>query len=235
MKDNLKQSTLDFIADLQQHNERDWFNQNKGRYEVAKQEFEELLTSLIEDAAKFEPVLKGQQAKETMFRIYRDVRFSNDKRPYKNHICALLADGGRKTINPGYYLHISPNNQSFLACGLWMPPAPELKAVRQEIDYNYEEFRNILEDPKFKKQFPELEGEKLKTTPKGYDAENPAIELLRHKSWNISHMFSDQQVLSDNFRDTVISLMKTAKPMIDFLMRPMKELEEAKGKSKAGN
>ena len=235
MKDNLNQSTLDFIADLQQHNDRDWFNQNKGRYEAAKQDFEEFLTQLIESASKFEPALKGQQAKETMFRIYRDVRFSNDKRPYKNHICALLADGGRKTINPGYYLHISPNDQSFLACGLWMPPAPELKAVRQEIDYNYEEFRNILEDPKFKKQFPELEGEKLKTTPKGYDAENPAIELLRHKSWNITHMFSDQQVLSDNFKDTVISLMKTAKPLIDFLMRPMKELEEVKGKSKAGN
>ena len=115
-----------------------------------------------------------------------------------------------------------------------MPPAPELKAVRQEIDYNYDEFKGILEDPEFKKQFPELEGEKLKTTPKGYDVENPAIDLLRHKSWNITHMFTDKEVLSDTFLDKVIELMKTAKPMNDFLIRPMKELEEAKGKNKAG-
>ena len=230
MRNKLQQSTLDFIKDLQQNNERDWFNQHKPRYEAAKKDFVELLEHLIEGASEFEPALKGQQAKDTMFRIYRDVRFSNDKSPYKTHICALLADGGRKTINPGYYLHISPNNQSFLACGLWMPPAPELKAVRQEIDYNFEEFRNIIESPEFKKQYPELEGEKLKTNPKGYDAENPAIDLLRHKSWNVTHMFTDKEVLSDKFYDTIISLMQTARPMINFLIRPLKELEEEKGK-----
>ena len=232
MKNNLQQSTLDFIKDLQQNNDRDWFNQNKPRYEAAKQDFETLLTTILEKASAFEPGLKGQVAKDTVFRIYRDVRFSSDKRPYKEHICAYLAEGGRKTINPGYYLHINPGNQSYLANGLWYPPAPELKAVRQEIDYNFDEFKSILENPKFKKQFPEIEGDKLKTNPKGYDFENPAIELLRYKSWGVSHPFSDADILSENFADTVVSLMKTAKPMIDFLMRPMKELEEAKGKSR---
>ena len=234
MKNKLQQSTLDFIKDLQQNNDRDWFNPNKARYEAAKKDFEELLTTVIEKASEFEPALKDQKAKDAVFRIYRDVRFSSDKRPYKEHICAYLAEGGRKTINPGYYLHINPNNQSYLASGLWFPPAPELKAVRQEIDYNYDEFQGIIGDSKFKKMYPEVEGEKLKTSPKGYDSENPAIELLRHKSWGVSHPITDAELLSDTLADKIVALMKTAKPMIDFLMRPMKELEEAKGKSKAG-
>lgn len=231
MRNRLQPATLEFIKDLQQNNERDWFNTNKARYEAAKKDFEELLTEVITEASEFEPALKDQKAKETMFRIYRDVRFSNDKRPYKNHLCAYLADGGRKTINPGYYLHINPNNQSYLACGLWYPPSPELKAVRQEIDYNFDEFKGILAKPQFKKQFPEVEGEKLKTNPKGYDSENPAIDLLRHKSWGVSHPISDEELLAEGLADKIVSLMQTAKPMVDFLMRPMQEVLESKGKN----
>src|SRR6188768_2451917 len=99
MKKRLAQSTLDFIQDLQQNNQRDWFQENKARYEAAKDDFLEFTQNLINGAAKFEPALEGQQAKDTMFRIYRDVRFSNDKRPYKDHLCAYMAEGGRKTIN----------------------------------------------------------------------------------------------------------------------------------------
>ncbi|MBK0402443.1 DUF2461 domain-containing protein [Adhaeribacter sp. BT258] len=224
MKKRLTQATLDFIKDLQQNNQRDWFQENKARYEAAKDDFLEFVQHLIEGASQFEPALQDQQAKDTMFRIYRDVRFSNDKRPYKDHLCAYMAEGGRKTINPGYYLHINPNNQSFLACGLWMPPAPELKAVRQEIDYNLEEFKNIIEAPDFKKKFGKIQGEKLKTNPKGYDAENPAIDLLRHKSWNASYQIPDELLLSDQLYDTLLGLMKTVKPMLDFLIRPLHDL-----------
>ncbi|HSI91649.1 MAG TPA: DUF2461 domain-containing protein [Adhaeribacter sp.] len=228
MKQTIKKSTLDFIKDLEKNNQRDWFQENKPRYEAAKADFLELVENIMMQAESFEPALKGQQAKDTMFRIYRDVRFSNDKRPYKDHLCAYLADGGRKTINPGYYLHIKPNNQSFLGCGLWFPPPAELKAVRQEIDYNYEELKGILEAPEFKKYYKEITGDKLKTNPKGYDAENPAIDLLRHKSWNVSYAFTDEMVLSENFADTVVDLMKTVKPMIDFFMRPLQDLAVAK-------
>ena len=223
---------LKFLKDLSRHNDREWFEKNKSRYVEAKAGFEEVVANVLGELVKFDGGLAGLNPKKLPFRIYRDVRFSSDKRPYKEHICAYLAEGGRKTINPGYYLHINPGNQSYLASGLWYPPAPELKAVRQEIDYNFDELKSILENPKFKKQFPEIEGDKLKTNPKGYDSENPAIELLRYKSWGVSHPFTDADILSENFADTVVSLMKTAKPMIDFLMRPMKELEEAKGKSR---
>lgn len=233
MEKRLTQATLDFIKDLQQNNERGWFQENKHRYEAAKQDFLELVQNIITNAATFEPALAGQAAKDTMFRIYRDIRFSNNKTPYKNHICAYLAEGGRKTINPGYYLHISPNNQSFLAVGLWMPPAPELKAVRQEIDYNFDELNNILQTPAFKKYFKQVEGEKLKTNPKGYDSENPAIDLLRHKSWSVSYPLSDALLLSDDLHETLISLMKTSKPMIDFFIRPLYDLAEEKGKDKS--
>jgi uncharacterized protein (TIGR02453 family) len=229
MEKRLTQTTLDFIRDLQQNNERGWFQENKGRFEAARQDFLELVQAVINKAGEFEPSLSGQEAKDTMFRIYRDIRFSNNKTPYKDHLCAYLAEGGRKTINPGYYLHINPNNQSFLASGLWMPPAPELKAVRQEIDYNYEELKSIVEAPAFKKYFKELQGEKLKTNPKGYDAENPAINWLRHKSWSVSYPLSDELLLSGKFADTLVQLMKTVKPFIDFLIRPIYDLADNSG------
>lgn len=225
MKKHLEPSTLAFIKELRQNNQRDWFEKNRDRYEAARKDFILFLETLVEGASAFEPALAGQKPKDLMFRIYRDVRFSNDKRPYKEHICAYMAEGGRKTINPGFYLHISPDNQSFLAGGVWMPPAPELKAIRQEIDYNLEELQGLLNNAEFKRYFDGLGGEKLKTTPKGYDADNPAIEFLRHKSWNASCMFSDELVTSDRFYDEVLAAMQAVKPINDFFMRPMQDLK----------
>ena len=230
MKNKLTQSTLDFIKDLQQNNERGWFQENKDRYEAAREDFLEVVQEVITKASAFEPALEGQQAKDTMFRIYRDIRFSNNKTPYKDHLCAYLAEGGRKTINPGYYLHINPNNQSFLASGLWMPPAAELKAVRQEIDYNYNELKGIVDAQAFKKYFKDVQGEKLKTNPKGYDSENPAIDWLRHKSWSVSYPISDELLLSDKFADTLVQIIRSAKPFIDFLIRPLHDLAGNEGK-----
>jgi uncharacterized protein (TIGR02453 family) len=229
MKNQLTQNTLDFIRDLQQNNNREWFQENKARYEAAKKDFLELVQHVIDGASKHEPALEGQQAKDTMFRIYRDVRFATDKSPYKNHICAYLAEGGRKTINPGYYLHISPGNQSFFSTGLWMPPAPELKAVRQEMDYNFEEVKGIVENPEFRKYYEKLEGDKLKTNPKGYDPANPAIDWLRHKSWGFSYKLTDEQLLSDKLYDTLVDLIRTAKPFVAFMIRPLHDLAENKG------
>ncbi|MBA9076478.1 DUF2461 domain-containing protein [Rufibacter quisquiliarum] len=225
MKKHLDPTTLDFIRDLRLNNQREWFEKNRSRYEAARQDFISFLATLLEGAVSFEPALEGQQPKDLLFRIYRDVRFSNDKRPYKDHICAYMAEGGRKTINPGFYLHISPENQSFLAGGVWMPPAPELKAIRQEIDYNLKELEGLLHNPAFKKYFNGLQGEKLKTTPKGYDSDNPAIELLRHKSWNASHFFPDKVVTSDQFYDECLAAMEALKPINDFFLRPMQDLK----------
>lgn len=224
MKKGLEKSTIKFIADLRSNNQRDWFQANKARYEAARQDFISFLDGLLPAVAAFEPVAMGQHAKELLFRIYRDVRFSLNKNPYKDHFGAYLAEGGRKSINPGYYLHISSQDQSFIAAGLWMPPPAPLKAVRQEIDYNLSAFESIIKEPAFAGFFGEIEGEKLKTTPKGYEADNPALPYLRYKSWLVSHPLPDAVVTSDGLFDEVIKAIELAQPFKEFLMHPMQEV-----------
>lgn len=224
MSATIDKRTLSFLADLTQNNNREWFNENKKRYEEARKNYIVFLDEILEEMAAFEPVALDQKGKDLLFRIYRDVRFSNDKRPYKDHFGAYVAEGGRKSIYPGYYLHLAANNNSFVAGGLWMPPADYLKAVRQEIDYSLDEFKSIVEDADFKKRFGSISGEQLKTTPKGYDKENPAIEYLRFKSWNAVMPIDDKTVLSAGFMDVVLDAMKALKPLNDFLMEPLKEI-----------
>lgn len=224
MKKGLDKATIDFIADLRRNNKRDWFQENKGRYEAARKDYIAFLDELLPAVAAFEPVAAGQQGKDLLFRIYRDVRFSLNKSPYKDHFGAYLAEGGRKSINPGYYLHLTSQNESFIAAGLWMPPAAPLKAVRQEIDYNLAEFDAIIRNPDFAGFFGEVRGEKLKTTPKGYDAGNPALPYLRHKSWMVSRPLPEALITSDALFDEVIRAIELAQPFVDFLMHPMREV-----------
>ncbi|GAB3203250.1 uncharacterized protein (TIGR02453 family) [Pontibacter aydingkolensis] len=224
MAATIDKTTLDFLADLTRNNNREWFNENKKRYETARKNYIQFLDEMLEEMAAFEPVALEQKGKDLVFRIYRDVRFSNDKRPYKDHFGAYVAEGGRKSIYPGYYLHLAANNNSFVAGGLWMPPSDYLKAVRQEIDYSLDEFKSIVEAPDFKKRFGSISGEQLKTTPKGYDKENPAIEYLRFKSWNAVMPINDKTVLSAGFMNVVLDAMKALKPFYDFLMEPLKEI-----------
>lgn len=224
MAATIDKTTLNFLADLTRNNNREWFNENKKRYEAARKDYTVFLDEMLDEMAAFEPVAIDQKAKDLLFRIYRDVRFSNDKRPYKDHFGAYVAEGGRKSILPGYYLHLAANNNSFVAGGLWMPPSDYLKAVRQEIDYSLDEFKSIVEAPDFKKRFGSISGEQLKTTPKGYDKENPAIEYLRFKSWNAVMPLNDKTVLSTGFMDVVLDAMKALKPLNDFLMEPLKEI-----------
>ncbi|MFD2245525.1 DUF2461 domain-containing protein [Pontibacter ruber] len=226
MATTIEKSTLTFLSDLSKNNTREWFNQNKPRYDAARKNYSQFLDELLAEMALFEPVAHGQQGKDLLFRIYRDVRFSNDKRPYKDHFGAYIAEGGRKSILPGYYLHLAGNDNSFVAGGLWMPPADYLKAVRQEIDYNLEELESILQEPAFKERFGNIQGEQLKTTPKGYDKENPAIEYLRFKSWNAVMPLPDKVVLGKDFKDVVLEAFKAVKPFNDFLMAPLKDVGE---------
>jgi len=226
MATTIAKSTIQFLSDLSRNNTREWFVENKPRYEAARKNYLAFLDEMLKEMAAFEPVANTQTGKDLVFRIYRDVRFSNDKRPYKDHFGAYVADGGRKSILPGYYLHLAGNNNSFLAGGLWMPPADYLKAVRQEIDYSLDEFKSIVEAPEFKKKFGELQGEQLKTTPKGYDKENPAIEYLRFKGWNAVMPLSDKTVLSADFMNVVLDGFKDLKPFNDFLTAPLKDIGE---------
>ncbi len=224
MPQKLAKSTLTFLSDLQKNNDRDWFGTHKNRYEAAREDYISFLNNLLAATADFEPIAAGQQGKDLIFRIYRDVRFSKNKNPYKDHFGAYLAEGGRKSINPGYYLHISPGNQSFIASGLWMPPAEPLKAIRQEIDYNLAEFENIILNPDFRKFYGEITGEQLKTTPKGYTPDNPAIKYLKYKSWNVIHKLPDALVTSDKLLPECLEAIKLAQPLKEFFMRPLREI-----------
>lgn len=226
MATTIDKSTIHFLEDLTKNNNREWFQENKSRYETARKNYLAFLDELLESMEPFEPAAHGQKGKDLVFRIYRDVRFSNDKRPYKDHFGAYIAEGGRKSILPGYYLHLAANNNSFVAGGLWMPPADYLKAVRQEIDYNMDELARIIQAPPFKERFGNIQGEQLKTTPKGYDKDNPAIEYLRFKSWNAVMPLSDKVVLSKDFMHVVLEAFRAVKPFNGFLMEPLKDLGE---------
>jgi uncharacterized protein (TIGR02453 family) len=207
----IQKSTLAFLKKLKQHNDREWFEKNKAHYLAAKEDMVQMVQRLITELGKFEPAVKGLEAAKCLFRIYRDVRFSKDKRPYKINLSAIVSPGGKQVHDkPGYYIHIQPG-ESFIAGGIWQPEPPLLAAIRQEIDYNADEFTGIVNQRDFKKYFGKLSDEdKLKTVPKGYDKAHPQIEFLKLKSFIAERSFTDAQVTSSSF---VKELAKTAKAM----------------------
>ena len=209
---------LKFLQRLAKNNNRVWFENNRTTYLQAKDDFDQFLETLLEELTKFEDGLAGLNPKKLAFRIYRDVRFSKDKRPYKGNMGAGFSPGGKMIQEPGYYLHIEPGNKSLLAGVLYMPDANNLAKIRQEIDYNTEGILKILNDRKFKKLFPSLgDFDKLKTAPKGYVKDHPHIELLKHKSFIVSHPFSDKEVKDKKFAKHVAATAKIIKPLNDFL------------------
>lgn len=214
----LQKDTLQFLSDLASHNDKPWFEENKKRYEAAKKDIEALVGEVLIGSTAFEPALADLKPKQCVFRIYRDVRFSKNKDPYKTNMGAWFNKGGKKAAFAGYYIHIEPGS-SFLAGGLYMPESAILKNVRQEIDYNAEEFKAILNNAKFKKTFGGLADHKLKTTPKGYDKDNPEIELLRHTSFVVSHKVSDEELLKPGFAKKAVEVFETLHPFNVFLNR----------------
>lgn len=214
----LQPDTLQFLRDLTANNNKPWFEANKKRFEAAKKDVELLVGEVIMGLARFEPAVADFKAKDCVFRIYRDVRFSKDKTPYKTNMGAWINKGGKKAPHAGYYLHIEPGN-SFLAGGIYMPEADLLKSVRQEIDYNAEEFNSILNNPKFKKTFGGLADHKLKTSPKGYDKDHPEIDTLRQTSFVVSQKVTDDEVLNPKFSSKVVSVFETLHPFNVFINR----------------
>ena len=215
----LQNTTITFLKHLSANNNKPWFDAHRDEYTAAKEDFELLITEIISGLAETEPIFKEQKAKDCIFRIFRDVRFSKDKTPYKANFGAFFSKGGRKSPGAGYYLHLEPGGKSFTGGGLWMPEAPLLKAVRQEVDYNFEEFSNITDDKKFKKIFGSVAGERLKTLPAGYKEDNPAIEYLKLKSFTVMHHQDDDDMTSKTFVKKTLEVFGTMKPFIDFLNR----------------
>jgi len=211
--------TLEFLSKLKKNNSKEWFDKNRATYENVKVEFKVFVDELIATIAKFDSTVKHLEAKNCVFRINRDVRFSNDKSPYKTNIGAYISPEGKKSFSAGYYIHIQPGN-CFLASGMWMPPAPQLNAVRQEIDYNAEEFRKIISAKKFTSNFKALSQEdKVKTSPKGYDKSHPEIEFLKLKSFIALKELKDKEVISKSFIKSCAESFEAAYPLNQFLRR----------------
>ena len=208
---------LDFLKKLKKNNNRDWFTENKNKFVEAKEAFEPIVQGLIDNIAKFDKRFAEVEAKQCIYRIYRDIRFSKNKTPYKTNFGAVIGDNGRKSTNAFYYIQLEPDDNSFIAGGMYMPEAEKLKKIRQEIDYNADDLRKILNKKSFKQYFPEMEGEKLKKAPKGYAPDDPNIELLKHKSYIVVNRFTDADVLADDFATKCIKIFKEVKPFNDFL------------------
>jgi uncharacterized protein (TIGR02453 family) len=213
----LQANTIKFLKDLQKNNNRPWFEEHRKQYENAKADFLLLVQQLIAGIATFDKPIGNLEAKNCTFRINRDVRFSKNKDPYKNNIASYFNKDGKKGIGAGYYLHIEPG-KSFAAGGIWVPEPAVLAAIRQEIDYSFKEWKKIITDKSFKKNFDEgIKGETLTRPPKGYDENNPAIEFLKKKSFIVSHSFTDAEVQSKTFVKDVARTFGAMKPMLDFL------------------
>jgi len=217
----IQPTTVRFLSQLAKNNNKAWFDEHRDDYAAAKEDFEVLVTTLLDRLSVLEPALRDQKAKDCVFRIFRDVRFSKDKTPYKAHFGAFFAKGGRKYEGAGYYIHIESGGKSFAGGGLWMPEPSLLKKVRQEIDYNFEELQGIIKGKTFKKYFPRLNGEQLKTLPQGYTSDNPAIELLKMKSFTVGYELKDEDVTGKSFAKKCEEVFTAMSPLVDFLNRAM--------------
>lgn len=210
-------NTLSFLKDLSKNNSKEWFDANRKRYEAERKKFVEFTNSLIQSIASFDPSISGIEAKNAIFRINRDIRFSADKSPYKTNFGASISKGGKKSGYSGYYIHIQPG-QIFAGGGVYAPSPEVLKAVRDEIYFNLDSFEKILQTKTFKAQFDGLDDiDKLKTAPKGYEKDHPSIPYLMHKHFVVSRSFSDSELTSPDFLKNLVNLFKAQKPFIDFM------------------
>ncbi len=208
---------LAFLKAIAKNNNREWFEKNKPKYITAKTHFEDFLETFHGELVKFDESLAGLNPRKLGFRIYRDVRFSKDKRPYKVNMGAGFSEHGKMEQEPGYYVHLEPG-KSFIAGGFYMPDTDKLARIRQEIDYNTDQFLKILNDKKFKRSFSGLDDfDSLKTAPKGYPKDHPHIGLLKHKSYIVSHPFTDKEVLDRKFVKKAAEKARLIKKLNDYL------------------
>jgi len=209
---------LKFLKDIAKNNNREWFEKNKAVYLEAKSSFEDFLEAFHKELLKFDDGLSGLNPRKQGFRIYRDVRFSKDKRPYKTNMGAGFSPHGKMEQEPGYYIHFEPRNKNMIAGGLYMPNAENLAKIRQEIDYNSKTVLKIFNDKEFKKYFKGFDDwDRVKTAPKGYAKDHPQIELLKNKSFTVSFTFTDDEVKDPKFVKKTALLAKQIKKLNDFL------------------
>ena len=204
--------TFAFLAQLRQHNNREWFEAHRSDYETAKAAFESLVDQIIGGLDE----LAGLQARDCTMRIFRDVRFSKDKSPYKTNMAANLAPGGRKSRAFGYHLSLAPG-ESIIAGGLYMPEPVQLNRLRDALAADARPLKAVAADKTFKKYFGTLEGEKVKTFPQGYDRQHPDIELLRMKQMLAIHRLPDEVVLRPRFAAHAMKVCAAMRPFNAYL------------------
>ena len=214
----LQLTTIEFLKDLEKNNNRPWFELNRNIFEASKADIQNTVANLIPAIAKFDNPIGNLAVKECTFRINRDVRFSKNKSPYKTNMAAYFSKAGKKANVAGYYFHCEPG-KSYAAGGFYTPMPLELAKIRQEIDYNFNDWKKILRSKSFKKYFPEsVDGiESLVRPPKGYEENNPAITYLKMKHFIVSTPFSDTALQSKTLVKNIAKVFETVKPMIDFL------------------
>jgi uncharacterized protein (TIGR02453 family) len=208
--ESISKSTLGFLKELKQNNNREWFNANKPTFELEQKKVKEFYNSVMEHLKVSDLIEKVK-----IFRIYRDVRFSKDKLPFKSHFGGHFTRATNK-LRGGYYLHISPG-ESFLAGGFWEPNKEDLARIRKEFETDASEIRTIVNTPDFKKHFGTLQGDAVKTAPRGFDKNHANIDLIRLKQFIVTRSFTDEEVLSPNFLTEVVSSFKAMRPYLDYM------------------
>ena len=213
---NIEKDTLNFLSELERNNNRDWFNDNKHLYLKAKDNMENVVNQIISGVSDFDQSVERLEAKNCIFRIYTDTRFSKDKTPYKTNIGASLVEKGPKTLNhAGYYIHIEPG-KSFLAGGVYMTEPKNLKAIREKISAEGEDFLQILNKKSFRDNL-ELRGDKLVKVPQGFDKDNPMGDYLKFKQFTVFHSLSDEDLVNENFINHTVKIFKEIYPFNLFL------------------
>lgn len=219
----IQQTTLSFLKGLKKNNEKTWFDLHREQYDAARKNVEEFVQSVINVHSKNDPGIAGLEARKCMFRINRDVRFSNDKSPYKTNFGASINEGGKKALAGGYYIHIEPGN-SFAGGGIYMPMPAELKKVRQEIDYNTEEFESILSSKSFRSIFKGLTegtGMKLTRVPQGFDKDSPAAKYLVYKSYIAMVPLTDKELTDASASKKILKAFEALQPLLTFIKRSL--------------
>ena len=217
----LSKKSLQFIDDLTANNNRDWFLDNKKRYEKFKTDYQNLVAEFLAEMKPLDPSLELLEVKNCTFRINRDIRFSKDKTPYKNHLGIWMSSGAKGANRAGYYIHIG-KNESFIAGGFYSPEAPDLKKVRKEIAFFYDDLEEIVNETSFKKIFNHLDsGNALKNAPKDFEKDHPAIEFLKLKSFTATQKFDYNEATKSNFVKNTVEKLIVLKPLNDFINRAL--------------
>ncbi|MCB0462144.1 MAG: DUF2461 domain-containing protein [Flavobacteriaceae bacterium] len=211
MNSTVPYSAFDFFKKLEKNNNREWFNEHKTEFKKIEAEVKKVYNEIYNNLNKHDEIDKLK-----LFRIYRDVRFSKDKTPYKTHFGGSF-HRKKPELRGGYYLHIQPNNESFIATGFWEPHKDDLLRIRKEFEMDASEMRKIMSDKKFKSIWGELVGDEVKTAPKGFDKQHENIDLIKKKMYIFTRKFTDKEITSKDFLNVVDDSFKAIRPFFNYM------------------